>query len=86
MKYVEWFGCSSDANDSDEYTCKAYQPKTEYTKDGMPRFGGGERAWVYHMDPDLDTPVEYTEITLKKGSSLKLVSTILLAGMSLINF
>ena len=43
--------------DDDFYLCKAYQIDVDEIRNGYPRFGGGELAWVYHLDPDLEIPV-----------------------------
>ena len=58
MEYTDYFGCERDSN---LFTCKVYQPKTESTFNGHPRFGGGEVAWAYHMDASIsdETVIPY---------------------------
>ena len=52
------------------YLCKAYQPTVEYAHDGFPRFGGGEIAWAYHIDPDNQFPAQHVIVNLTGAMTL----------------
>ena len=64
MKYMSWFGCEANPSISNRYLCKAYQPSVDYAHDGFPRFGGGETAWAYHIDPSNTFPAEPVIVNL----------------------
>ena len=87
MEYTDYFGCTGGSSTDYIYTCKVYQPKTEYAVNGHPRFGGGEVAWAYHMDADIDDiPVVPYKIILTHATVVGGCALLTTALASLIMF